>query len=305
MAMRSGAPTKAAALGAAGIMLFGAAACTSGTDGTDDASDVQVVTGVYALEWLATRIGGTDASVVNLTEPGVDPHALELSPRQVGAINDADLLFYISGIQPAIDGAAAQQAIGNALDVADHVPLRPVPAEVGGGSDPHLWLDPGHMATAATALADRLAQVDPDRGAVYRDNAEAVLTELDQLDDDYGAGLQRCEQRDLVVSHAAFGYLADSYGLNQIGIAGIEPDNEPSPARLAEVARIVEERGIGTVFTATLVNPAIAETVAAETGAEVAVLDPLEGITDRSPGSDYPSVMRANLDTLTSALNCS
>ncbi|WP_133742499.1 metal ABC transporter substrate-binding protein [Actinorugispora endophytica] len=300
--MRSGISTKAAVVGAVGAVLAAATACSGGA-GTGDG--VRLVTSVYPLEWLATQIGGEDVLVTNLTEPGVDPHDLELSPRQVGSVSDADVVFYIGGMQPAVDDAVGQQAAGSALDVAGLVELRQVPDDAGGGTDPHMWLDPERMATAAQGLADRLAEADPGNAAAYQANTEAVVAELTGIDDAYATGLAECGQRDLVVSHAAFGYLADNYDLEQIGVTGIESNSEPSPARLAEVARLVEERGVETIFTATLVDPAIAETIASEAGVETAVLDPLEGITDASPGTDYPSVMRANLDALTTALDCS
>ncbi|TDQ49222.1 zinc transport system substrate-binding protein [Actinorugispora endophytica] len=289
-------------VGAVGAVLAAATACSGGA-GTGDG--VRLVTSVYPLEWLATQIGGEDVLVTNLTEPGVDPHDLELSPRQVGSVSDADVVFYIGGMQPAVDDAVGQQAAGSALDVAGLVELRQVPDDAGGGTDPHMWLDPERMATAAQGLADRLAEADPGNAAAYQANTEAVVAELTGIDDAYATGLAECGQRDLVVSHAAFGYLADNYDLEQIGVTGIESNSEPSPARLAEVARLVEERGVETIFTATLVDPAIAETIASEAGVETAVLDPLEGITDASPGTDYPSVMRANLDALTTALDCS
>ncbi|SKA18372.1 zinc transport system substrate-binding protein [Marinactinospora thermotolerans DSM 45154] len=294
--------TKVAAAGAAGLVAVAAAGCGGATE---EADGVSVVTGVYPLEWLASQVGGEAVTVTNLTEPGAEPHDLELSPRQIGVISDADVALYIQGMQPAVDDAVAQQAADSALDVAQVVELREVPSADGGGTDPHMWLDPQRMAEVAGSLGERLAEIDPDGAAAYRANAQRVADELGTLEAEYTERLDDCETRNFVVSHAAFGYLADKYDLNQIGITGIEPDSEPSPARMAEVAETVREQGVTTIFTETLVSPAVAETVAEETGARTAVLDPLEGITDASPGDDYPSVMRANLDTLAEALSCS
>lgn len=285
--------------GSAGLIMAG---CGSG-GGADGRTTL--VTGVYPLEWLATEIGGSAVQVDNLTEPGAEPHDLELTPRQVGRVSDADLALYIKGMQPAVDEAVGQQAADRAFDVADVVELRKVDAENGGGTDPHMWLDPGRMATTAEALGERLGEADPDHADAYRTNAAKVAKELADIDSAYADGLADCRRQDFVVSHAAFGYLADTYDLNQIGITGIEPDTEPSPARMGRVAQIVKDKGVSTVFTETLVSPAVAETIAEESGAKTAVLDPLEGITDRSPGTDYPSIMRANLTALEDALDCS
>ena len=109
----------------------------------------------------------------------------------------------------------------------------------------------------------------------------------------------------MVTAHDAFGYLADRYGLEVVGISGLSPSQEPDPAQLAEIASLVRERGVTTVYTETLVDPAVAETVATEAGVRTAVLDPIEGLTDESAGSDYLEVMRANLTTLQEGQSCS
>lgn len=289
--------------GATALLLVGSTGCASG-DGTGSDSDVRVITSVYPLEWLTREVGGDPVVVEQLTEPGTDPHDLELTPRQIGEIGDADLVFSIEGMQPAVDDAVAQHAADTGLDAADLVELREVPAEEGGGTDPHVWLDLERMRILAEGLAERLAEVDPEHAADYRDNAAEVGADLDELDTDYSAGLTDCADRTLVVSHAAFGYLADRYDLEQIGISGLEPESEPSPARIRQVAELVEESGATTVFTEVLASPRVVEILAEETGADTAVLDPLEGITDQSPGDDYPSVMRANLDALRDGLDC-
>ncbi|WP_236700298.1 metal ABC transporter substrate-binding protein [Allosalinactinospora lopnorensis] len=304
---------KVTAVCAAGVVITAVAGCgDEGTSGGGDGADpgLSLVTGVYPLEWLAAQVGGDRVEVRNLTEPGVDPHSLELSPREIGRVSEAEVAFYITGLQPAIDDAVAQEGAENALDVAGLVDLLPAGGEDDyghdhGEEDPHMWLDPSRMSEAADGLAEHLAEVDPEHADEYRANAEASIEELTEIDGEYAATLEDCESRDIVANHAAFGYLAEDYDLNQISVSGIDPESEPSPARMAEVADLVEEHDITTVFTETLAPPETAETIAEETGAKTAVLDPLEGITEESPGDDYPSVMRANLDELGSALRCS
>ena len=169
------------------------------------------------------------------------------------------------------------------------------------GSDPHVWLDPQRLATVGTALADRLAEVDPDGAEGYRARAGELTAELTALDDELRAGLQTCERRQIVTSHDAFGYLADAYGLEQVAVAGLSPEDEASPQRLAEVAAQAEADGVTTIFFEELVSPKVAESLAREVGATATVLTPLEG----APGTgDYADAMRANLATLRTALDC-
>src|SRR5690606_21213814 len=110
------------------------------------------------------------------------------------------------------------------------------------------------------------------------------------------------ERRVIVTAHSAFGYLAHRYDLEQVGISGLDPDAEPSPARLREVAGIARDAGVTTIFFERLVNPKVAQTLAADLGVEAAVLDPVEGLADGA--SDYRDVMEQNLAALRSALTC-
>ncbi len=173
-----------------------------------------------------------------------------------------------------------------------------------GGADPHFWLDPIRLADVADALAVQLGELDPEQAAAYTERAAALRTELEALDAEFAEGLAECESRELVTSHEAFGYLAERYDFTQVGIAGLSPNNEPSTAQLAEVTDFVNEHDVQTIYYETLVDPSIAETVAAETGASTAVLDPLEGLSDDSPGSDYFEVMRSNLEALREGQGC-
>lgn len=302
VAMRTGMSRTLRGGAAGAVVVLMMAGC--GNSGPDSGDRPTVVTSVYPLEWLAEKVGGDGVEVSTLTEPGVEPHDLELTPRQVGEVSKAGIALYINGMQPAVDKAVEQQAPDRGLDAADVVELRKVDGE-NGGTDPHMWLDPALMADLAEALGDRLAENDPEHADTYRSNAKSVADELTTLDKEYDEGLSKCAQQDFVVSHEAFGYLSDAYGLNQIGVAGVDPESEPSPARIGEVAKVVKAKGVDTIFTEALASPDVAKTIAEETGADTAVLDPLEGITDRSPGDDYPSVMDANLDALRKALHCS
>jgi zinc transport system substrate-binding protein len=304
-----------AAVTAALLLLAG---CGSDDGGGDSGDRLDVVAGFYPLEWAASRIGGDRIEVSSLTAPGAEPHDLELTPQDVAGVSDADLLVYLGGFQSAVDEAAESQAGDHAWDVAEAADLSLTAEEhedeEGGehaedehgeeAADPHFWLDPTRLADVGDALADQLAEIDPDGAQTYEENAAALREDLEALDAEMTDGLTGCAVDTLVTSHDAFGYLADRYGLQVVGVTGLSPSSEPSADQLAEIADLVTERGVTTVYTETLVDPAVAETVADEAGVRTAVLDPLEGLTDESAGDDYLAVMRANLATLQEGQAC-
>lgn len=318
-----------AALTAGTLLLTGCGSGDASTGTGDGAGKPTVVAGFYPLEWAASRVAGDRADVSSLTPPGAEAHDLELAPQDVAAVADADLLVYLKGFQPALDEAAESEAGDSAWDAAQAADLsltaeahedeehagedgqaedEHAGEEEHAGEDivdPHFWLDPVRLAGVGDALAERLAEVDPDSAATYEENAAALRSDLEDLHAEMEAGLADCAVDTLVTSHDAFGYLASRYGFEVIGISGLSPSQEPEPAQLAEIAELVRERGVTTVYTETLVDPAVAETVAAEAGVQTAVLDPLEGLTDESAGEDYLEVMRANLATLQEGQSCS
>jgi zinc transport system substrate-binding protein len=310
----------AATASAAALALAGCGA-DDGPAGSTGGDGLTVVAGFYPLEWAAQRVGGDRAEVSSLTPPGAEAHDLELAPQDVAAVADADLLVYLEGFQPALDAAAQNEAADTAWDAGGAADLTLTAeehahegetaeehaehAEDGEATDPHFWLDPVRLASVGDALAERLAEADPDGAATYEQNAAALRADLETLDAEMQAGLAGCAVDTLVTGHDAFGYLGDRYGLEVVGISGLSPSAEPSPAAQAEISELVRERGVTTVYTETLVDPAVAETVATEAGVRTAVLDPIEGLTDESAGSDYLEVMRANLATLQEGQSCS
>lgn len=278
---------------------------------------LSVLAAFYPLQYAAEQVGGERATVDSLTPPGAEPHDVELSPRQVAAIADADLVLYVPGFQPAVDEAVALVASDRAVDVTDG--LRLLPADTGtvtdaadqtGGHDhdetavdPHVWLDPDNMRTIAAQLAGRMAQADPAGSAGFRTRAASLDGQLRRLGRDWAVGTRRCDSRDLVVSHDAFGYLAARFGFTQVGITGLSPETEPSPATIAAAADFVRANGVKTIYYETLVDPKIAATVADEVGVATAVLDPIEGLAAGS-NATYLTLMRQNLATVQQGQGC-
>ncbi|WP_088290188.1 metal ABC transporter solute-binding protein, Zn/Mn family [Kineosporia sp. A_224] len=308
---------KTAALSATLVALTTLAACggSSSAGGTTSAAaggKVAVVASFYPLQYAAQRVGGDAVSVTNLTKPGAEPHDLELSPKDVAAVADAGLVVYLSGFQPAVDEAVKTQAADTAFDAAGsaRLDLEGVEEEHEGeaghsATDPHFWLDPTRLADVADALAARLGQADPAQAATFTANAAALRKDLEALDSEMKAGLATCTNKDVVTSHQAFGYLAQRYGLTQVGITGLSPEAEPDAKTIAKVTDFVRANNVTTIYYETLVSPAVAKTVASEAGAKTAVLDPIEGISDASAAQDYLGVMRANLAALRAGQPCS
>lgn len=304
-----------------GLLDFGVTACSSAAPPSaastasgataGDPAAVAVTAGFYPLAYLVEQVGGAQVAVTTLAKPGTEPHDLELTPQDLTGLGRARLVVTVQGFQPAVDKAVTQQAAAQAFDVSAAASLdlgAPVQQDGTpndpGAKDLHFWLDPTRYAAVGRAVADRLAQLDPQHAGDYRTRADAFAASMTSLDAAYRQGLASCASTTLVTSHAAFGYLAQRYHLTQVPIAGLSPDQEPSAKKLAEVRRIVADAGVRTIYAETLVDAKFAQTVAQSSGASVAILDPVEGITSASAGRDYPAVMAANLATLRAGQEC-
>ncbi len=287
------------------IALISASVCAAaaGCGGSDTGGEeTQVAAAFYPIAYAVERIDG-DAEIFNVTPPGAEPHDVELSARDVERVREADFVFYLGkGFQPALE-EAVDDAHGTAVDL-----LRGHAMIAGGEEgdehageeserDPHVWLDPLRYAAMVERIGAELGRSE---------RADEVAAELRDLDGEFRRGLADCGRREIVTSHAAFGYLARRYRLQQIPITGVSPEAEPTPGELEHVIEEVREHDATTIFFETLVSPRLAETVARETGARTAVLNPLEGLTEEEldQGEDYLSVMRENLSELRRALGC-
>ncbi|MFE1207987.1 metal ABC transporter substrate-binding protein [Streptomyces albidoflavus] len=320
---------------AAALSLGVLSACGGAESGGSADGKLAVTASFYPLEFLVEQIGGDHVDVTTLTGPGVEPHDLDITPRQTGQMSEADVLLYLRGLQPAVDKAVDQAGVKNTVDAADLTTLEAHGSSSGDGHDhgegdghdhgeeeghdhaeeegdghdhgdsgldPHVWLDPVKYAEMADGVGEALQKADPDHAADYRKNTQALTGKLKKLDQNYRDGLKNTDTRTFITTHAAFGYLAERYGLDQESIAGVDPESEPSPARMKELQKIAAQEKVTTVFFETLASDRTAKVLAEDTGLRTGVLDPLEGITDKSQGDDYLEVMEANLAALKKAL---
>ncbi|MET7610070.1 metal ABC transporter substrate-binding protein [Streptomyces seoulensis] len=295
-------------------------ACSDSSAASGDTGKFDVVASFYPMAYLAERIGGDHVHVTTLTSPGQEPHDLEISPRQIGGLERSDAVLYLKGLQPSVDKAVDQSPVKTKIDAAGLTTLEEHGTEVGGhaaehedehaghdhegenGKDPHIWLDPVRYAEVAQGVGRAFEKADPDHAADYKRNTAALVKQLDELNTDFEQGLAHTRSKVFITTHAAFGYLAERYGLTEEAISGLDPESEPSGARVRDLQKLAKADGVSTVFYETLVSDKTAKTVAGDAGLKTDVLDPIEGITKKSRGQDYLAVQRANLKALQSAL---
>jgi zinc transport system substrate-binding protein len=303
-----------ASAAATALGLGAISACSSSPAAGDSSGKYDIVASFYPMAFLAEQIGGDHVHVTSLTQAGQEPHDLEISARQTARLEESDAALYLKGLQPSVDKAIAQSGIRTKIDAASLTTLRNHGDEAGGhahdphedeksdGKDPHVWLDPVRYAQIAEGVGKAFAKGDPAHAADYRKNTEALVKKLDELNTRYETGLRNTRNRTFITTHASFGYLAERYGLTEEAINGLDPDSEPSAARVRDLERTAKADGVTTVFYETLVSDRTAKTLARDAHLKTDVLDPIEGITGKSRGTDYFQVMEANLKALQKAL---
>ncbi|MFD5077839.1 metal ABC transporter substrate-binding protein [Streptomyces sp. NPDC058371] len=304
-----------AAATALGLGTLSACSDSSAADGTSSGK-LDVVASFYPMQYLAEEIGGTHVHVTSLTQPGQEPHDLEISAQQTAQLEKSDAVLYLKNLQPAVDDAVSQSGIRTKIDAASLTTLEKHGNEVGGhaaehddsqgeetgGTDPHVWLDPVRYAEVAQGVGKAFEKADPKHAADYRKNTASLVGKLGGLDAQYRDGLKNTRTKVFITTHAAFGYLAERYGLTEEAINGLDPESEPSANRVKDLEKMAEADGVSTVFYETLVSDKTAKTIAGDAGLTTDVLDPIEGITDKSRGGDYLQVMESNLKALQKAL---
>jgi zinc transport system substrate-binding protein len=272
-------------------------------------STIRVEASIYPVFFFAQQIGSDQVAVRNVTPAGVQPHDYEPTAQDLAAIESARLFVLNGGgFEPWGD------KIKQNLD-----PRRTVVVVAGEGLtterliengenliDPHVWLSPPLAKQMVHRIEQGFEQVDPNHARFYDSNRRTLDSQLDDLDGEYRRGLAHCATKDVTTSHAAFGYLATTYGLHQVPIFGLSPDAEPSPRQLANIASFAKQNRVTTIFFESLLSPKLSETIATEVGAKTMVLDPIEGLTsdDLAAGKTYFTAMRQNLANLRGALQC-
>ncbi|GAB6179854.1 metal ABC transporter substrate-binding protein [Desulfotomaculum defluvii] len=278
------------------------------------ASDtLKVYTSIYPLYDFAKRVGGDKVTVENIVPPGSEPHDWEPSPQDLAKLTKADIII--------LSGTGVEHWGDKIINTLDSKKLTVIHAGksiklIEGSTshtdsqkhhqagDPHVWLDPLNAKIMVEEIFTGLAKIDTENKSYYQTNAIQFQQELDKLHLEYQDNLGKAKTKEFITSHAAFGYLAQRYGLIEIPARGLSAETEPSPADMAAIIELARKKNIDTIFFETLVNPKVSETLASELKADTLVLNPLEGLSEEelAAGENYLSVMRQNLKNLKIAL---
>ncbi|WP_090115755.1 metal ABC transporter substrate-binding protein [Cohnella sp. OV330] len=312
---------KTLAISASLALLLAACGKSEPNDANESDAKLSVVTTFYPMYEFSRQVAGDLANVVALIPAGAEPHDWEPSAQDMAKVKDADVFVYNGIVEGWVDAALSSASSDKRVVVRASEGLTTLEGaaeeeegeeahehgHTGGehAEDPHVWLDPGLAQREVAAIEAAFEKADPANKDTYKKNADAYIAELKALDEAYREGLKDVKTIQFVTQHAAFGYLAHAYGLEQVPIAGLSPEQEPSPGKMAEIVEFAKAHQVKTIFFETLVDPQVARTVADEIGAKTDVLNPLEGLTeeDKKNGLDYIGIMKKNLEALVEALN--
>jgi zinc transport system substrate-binding protein len=260
-----------------------------------------VVASVYPMAYFAERIGGDDVHIVTLIGTGVNVHGFEPTPGDIRALGEADVA--------ALNGLDLEPWFGRAIDaLGDDAPATVVVASGSGlpSGDPHAWLDPVAAQTQVGRIRDALVAADPGKATAYQERAAGLLADLRMLDEAFATTLAVCMLDHVVTTHAAYGRLAERYGFEQLAIANAEAEGDASPQRLAEIVDTLSTLATGYVLVEPALSERLAAAVARETGAALLPIHPIASVTDveLAEVGDYLALMRANLQSLRTAMVC-
>jgi zinc transport system substrate-binding protein len=274
-----------------------------------DSGRMKVETSFYPLYYFSLRVAGGKADVSNLTPAGAEPHEYELTPEDMKLITESDILVINGGGLEVWSKDIAQNMNSSTDMIVAGDGLFEKGSEGSGGNslDPHIWLSPDMSIRIVDRITEAFAKKDPPNAEYYTENAMRLKNDLKQLDREYRIGTENCALRDIITSHAAFHYLAEAYGLKQISISGLSPEEEPSARKMASITDYARKAGARYIFYENQGSPLLSQTISEEIGAQTLVLNPLEGLIERdiAAGKDYFTEMRNNLDALRLALGCS
>ncbi|QQR77703.1 MAG: zinc ABC transporter substrate-binding protein [Candidatus Moraniibacteriota bacterium] len=270
---------------------------------------LQVVASFYPLYFFSQQIGGDKASVTNIVPAGAEPHDYEPTAQDMARMEKSGLIILNgSGLESWGDSIGKNINTAKTIIVVtgEGLTTREMTREDQLTTDPHVWLDPVFAGKMVENITRGFEAADQENAIYFRENANQLLEKLKDVDIAYRSGLQKCAEKNIITSHDAFGYLAAEYGFNQVSIAGLSPDAEPSPSQLADTVQFAKVNNVRYIFFESLASPKLSQTIATEVGAQTLVLNPIEGLSDDeiSKGKDYFSVMYDNLKNLQTALQC-
>lgn len=274
---------------------------------------VRVAATLFPLAAFVEHIGGAYVTVMQQVPDGAEAHDYEPSPANIAESTDADLFIMNGGgIDPWATEVRTQRATYGKPTVSVAEVLLGQGGVDGGiadndvVNDPHLWLSPKNAKRIGEAIFAQLIALDPPHAQAYTKQLLGFSLSLAQLDEAYRAGLAKCAKTTVIVPHDAYRVLAEEYGFKTIPIAGFSPEAEPSTKRLREIIDLARAENIRYVLHEPTPNTQKDTTVAEEIGAKLLPVHPIEWLThdERANGTTYFSLMRENLSSLRTALEC-
>ena len=262
---------------------------------------IQVMTTFYPMYEFTKQVVGDKGDVELLIPAGTEPHDFEPSAKDLAKISDSDVFVYNSPeletwtdnltdtidtkqteiIQASKDIKLMEGTEHDHEEAHDHDTQEHEEHGHSHELDPHVWLDPALAIKEVETIRDQLSKKYPDDKAAFEKNAASYIDELKKLDEEFQTAFKDAKNKTFVTQHAAFGYLANQYGLTQEAIAGISPDQEPSPSRLSELKHYVDDNQVKVIYFEENASSKVAETLSKETGVKLEVLNPLESLTDK------------------------
>lgn len=272
----------------------------------DDA--LPIASSFYLYEDLLKEIGGDNVRIVSSAPRGTNIHDIEPSAKDIATLSSARLFIIAgAGLDPWAEKIAPslrEKGITTII-MEERVPFD-IQNENDKTPDPHTWLDPLFLIKEVDALRDVLIDNDNINTEDYRANTKRLQQRLKTLHEEFTAGLAQCAKRDVIVSHNAFAYLGRQYNITFHSITGVTPEAEASAQRLRTLIDLAREKNISIILTEPLETDTLSQTLAAEIGAETAILHPLEGLTlaEQQRGENYFTIMQKNLSVLRDAMQC-
>ena len=278
------------------------------TKNTSNPTQLSIVTSFYPIYYFTSEIAGQKASVYNITPDGTEPHEYEPTPQDVATMENSDLII-LNGIGLEPWGASISGNITDKADVlflGDTLGTKSITENGKPVLDPHAWLSPVLAKQMVEKVLAALIKSDNKNKDYFNARAKSLFNRLEALDQQYKEALKSCKRKEIVTAHSAFGYLTRDYGLTQISISGLSPDEEPSIKQLAQVAALARQHKVKYIFFERLSSPKLAETIAREVGAGTLILDPIEGLSPQAAakGDNYETIMLENLKNVRIALEC-
>lgn len=297
----------------ASVLLFTACSSDVKQSKVENKTGINVVTTFYPMYEFTQKVVGDEGNVSLMITSGVEPHDYEPTAKDIAKLHDADVFVYnnenMETWVPSVLKEVKKQDV-NVIKATEKITLMPGSEEEEAHDydekehhhelDPHVWLAPSLAIKEVETIRDELIKAYPDKTEIFTENATSYLNELSDLDNEFHQSLDNATEKHFVTQHAAFGYLAHEYGLTQVPISGLSPDEEPSPKRIAELKTFVKDNQVSYIYFEDNANDKVAKTLSDEAGVKLEVLNTLEGLSNEKQknGESYVSVMRDNLTAL-------